>query len=106
MGGWCYVEVLKRCAKFDWVHQVVWLLVGFYLEVDEVCLVLDNLNSRTVGFLYLVFSAEKVCSLVRCLEFHYMSKYGSWFNVAEFELSALTCLCLGRRVPDVEAFNR
>lgn len=34
------------------------------------------------------------------IEIHYTPKHGSWLNVAEIELSALTLQCLNRRIPD------
>jgi hypothetical protein len=41
------------------------------------------------------------------LEIHYTPKHGSWLNVAEVELSALTSQCLGeRRIPSIEALNK
>ena len=32
------------------------------------------------------------------MEFHYTPKHGSWLNIAENELSALTTQCLTRRI--------
>ena len=34
------------------------------------------------------------------LEIHYTPKHGSWLNLAEIELSALSRQCLDRRIPD------
>jgi len=56
---------------------------------------MDNLNTHTVGSLYLVFSAEKARGLARRLEIHFTPKHGSWLNVAEHELSALTRVWIG-----------
>ena len=106
LGGWRRVEVLKRRTKFDWAYQVEWLLVEFYLKVEKVWLVLDNLNTRVLGSLYLVFPVEKVRSLARRLEFHCTPEHGSWFNVAELELSALTRQCLDGRMADIGALNK
>lgn len=39
------------------------------------------------------------------LEIHYTPKHGSWLNIAEIELSALSRQCLSRRIPDIEALN-
>ena len=36
------------------------------------------------------------------LEWHYTPKHGSWLNVAEVELSALSRQCLGRRIGAIE----
>ncbi|MCL2643796.1 MAG: IS630 family transposase [Candidatus Bathyarchaeota archaeon] len=106
LGGWRHVEALKRRTKLDWVHQVERLLLEFYPKAEKVRLVLDNLNTHVLSSLYLAFPAEKARSLARRLEFHYTPKHGSWFNVAELELSALTRQCLDRRIPDIEALNK
>jgi uncharacterized Zn finger protein len=66
---------------------------------------MDNLNTHTIGSLYLAFSAEKTRGLARRLEIHYTPKHGNWLNVAELELSALTRQCVDRRIPDIEALN-
>ena len=41
-----------------------------------------------------------VCRLVERLEIHHTPKHGSWLNIAEIELSALTKQCLDRHIPD------
>jgi len=106
LGGWRHVEALKRRTKLDWAHQVERLLLEFYPKAEKVRLVLDNLNTHVLSSLYLAFPAEKARSLARRLEFHYTPKHGSWLNVAELELSALTRQCLDRRIPDIEALNK
>ena len=38
---------------------------------------------------------------------HFTPKHGSWLNIAEIELSAMTTQCLGkRRIPSIEELNR
>ena len=103
--GWRHVEASKRRTKLDWAHQVEQLLLEFYPKAKKMRLVMDNLNTHTGGFLYLAFSAEKARSLARWLVIHYTSVHGSWLNVAELELSALTRQCLDRRIPDIETLN-
>jgi len=34
-------------------------------------------------------------------DIHYTPKHGSWFNMAEIELSVLKGQCLDRRIPDM-----
>jgi hypothetical protein len=43
--------------------------------------------------------------LARRLEIHYTPKHGSWLNIAEIELSAMTSQCLGRRIPSTDALS-
>ncbi len=67
-------------------------------------LVCDNLNTHTLGALYEAFDAERARSLVRRLELRHTPKHGSWLNIAECELSALTRQCIrGRRFETIEA---
>jgi hypothetical protein len=40
------------------------------------------------------------------LEIHHTPKHGSWLNIAEIELSALTGQCLDRRMPDIETLHK
>ncbi len=37
---------------------------------------------------------------------HYTPKKGSWLNMAELELSALSRICLSRRIPSIEEVDR
>jgi DDE superfamily endonuclease len=52
------------------------------------------------------FEPERARQLVRRIEFCYTPKHGSWLNVAENELSAMTRQCVdGRRFGDVETLQ-
>jgi hypothetical protein len=37
---------------------------------------------------------------------HYTPKKGSWLNIAELELSALSRICLSRRIKSIEDLDR
>ena len=39
------------------------------------------------------------------MEIHHTPKHGSWLNIAEIELSALTRQCLNRRIDDLDVLN-
>src|SRR5919199_1661058 len=45
-------------------------------------------------------AAERITVVLDKLKFHYTPKHGSWLNMAEIELSALSRQCLDRRIPD------
>jgi transposase len=45
-------------------------------------------------------------SFAQRLAIHYTPKHGSWLNVAEIELSAMTKQCLGRRIPNLESVTK
>lgn len=99
--GWRNVAVLERRTRKDWASQVAELLEVHYPNAPKVCLVMDNLNTHTISSLYQTFPASKARELAKRLEIHYTPKHGSWLNIAEIELSAMTAQCLGRRIPDI-----
>ena len=96
--GWRHAEATKQRTKVDWAHQVRDLFDGRYAGVPKVTLVMDNLNTHTTGSLYQAFPAPEARRLTKRLEIHHTPKHGSWLNIAENELSALTKQCLSRRI--------
>ena len=99
------VTVSRRRTRIDWANHVAHLLEVDYPNAPKVCLVMDNLNTHTISSLYEAFPAVRAHALARRLEIHYTPKHGSWLNIAEIELSALTSQCLGRRIPDMEVLS-
>jgi hypothetical protein len=65
-----------------------------------------NLSTHTISSLYETFAPEQALSLAKRLEIHYTPKHGSWLNIAEIELSALTIQCLSRRIASMEELQR
>ena len=63
---------------------------------------MDNLNTHNISSLYEAFPPEEAWSIAKRLEIHYTPKHGSWLNIAEIELSALTKQCLNRRIDSVD----
>jgi hypothetical protein len=104
--GWRHIEAVERRTKIDWANQIDLLLSEHYPDAERIRLVMDNLNTHTLGALYQAFPAEKARRLAKRLEFHYTPKHGSWLNIAEIELSAVTQQCLNRRIPDIETLNQ
>ena len=69
--------------------------------------VCDNLNTLTKGAFYEAFEPRRARSLVRRIAFCYTPKHGSWLNIAENELSALTRQCVSdRRFGDIETLRQ
>ena len=66
---------------------------------------MDNLNTHNITSLYEAFTPEKAFALAQRLEIHHTPKHGSWLNIAEIELSALTRQCLERRIADLDTLN-
>jgi hypothetical protein len=105
--GWRSVSIRKRRTKVDWALEVAELLRTRYAEVPKVILVCDNLNTHTKGAFYEAFPPVEARALVRRLDFRHTPKHGSWLNVAENELSAMTRQCLrGRRFGTVEELRK
>jgi hypothetical protein len=98
LAGWRQVTVRPQRTKIDWAIEVADLVRVRYALAEKVILVCDNLNTHTPGAFYEAFDAATARCLVKRLEFCHTPKHGSWLNVAECELSALTRQCVrGRR---------
>lgn len=106
LAGWRHVDAQPQRTKIDWAHQVRRLLTEDYPDAGTVVLVMDNLNTHTIGSLYEAFDPAEAYSLAQRLEIHHTPKHGSWLNIAEIELSALTRQCLDRRIADLQTLNR
>ena len=102
LAGWRAVPVTDRRTKVDWAQAVRALLDGRYRGVPTVTLVMDNLNTHTLGSLYEAFPPAEARRLAQRLEMHYTPKHGSWLNIAENELSALTRQCCSRRIGTIQ----
>jgi len=61
--GWRHIEATKQRTRIDWAHQVEQLLMVHYPEAEKIRLVMDNLNTHTLGSSYQAFPAEKARSL-------------------------------------------
>jgi len=99
------VVARQRRTRVDWAHEVEHLLTVDYPDAERVLLVMDNLNTHTIGSLYEAFDPVKARALAQRLEIHHTPKHGSWLNIAEIELSALTRQCLDRRIDDIDVLN-
>jgi hypothetical protein len=104
--GWRHVSVTERRTAVDWAHEVRELLEVHYPDAEYIRLVMDNLNTHRIASLYEAFEPEEARQLARRLEIHYTPKHGSWLNIAEVELSALSTQCLSQRIPDIETLTR
>ena len=101
LDGWRHVVASERRTKKDWALQIQELLEVHRPDAKRVRLVMDNLNTHTLSSLYETFSPDKALALAKRLEIHYTPKHGSWLNIAEIELNAMTKQCLGRRIDNI-----
>lgn len=103
--GWRRVQALSQRTRIDWAGQVKQLLNVDYPDAQTVVLVMDNLNTHGIASLYEAFEPQEAFALAQRLEIHHTPKHGSWLNIAEIELSALTRQCLDRRISDLDLLN-
>ena len=106
LAGWRHVAVTDTRRRADWAHFVRDLLDGRYRDAEKVVLVMDQLNTHSAASLYEAFGPAEAKRLADRLEIHYTPKHGSWLNMAEIELSALSRQCLGERVADKATLAR
>jgi len=92
------VRVTERRTRIDWAHFIRHLLESVYAGAEQIVLVMDNLNTHSIGSLYEAFDPVTARRLASRLEIHYTPKHGSWLNMAETELSILCRQCLDRRI--------
>jgi hypothetical protein len=105
--GWRKVSVRSQRTKVDWAIEIEELLRTKYASAEKIILVCDNLNTHTRGAFYETFPAEKARKIIRRIELRYTPKHGSWLNIAENELSAMTRQCLhNRRIGDIETLRQ
>ena len=99
------VSIREHKTAVDWATAGPQLVERQYPQADRIRLVCDNLNTHGIGSLYEAFPPEQARRLAARLELHYPPKHGSWLNIAEIDLSALTLQCLDRRIPDLETLR-
>lgn len=106
LAGWRKVSVREQRTKVDWALEMEQVIAERYCQGERIQLVCDNLNTHTIGAFYQAFEPEQARQLVRRIDFCYTPKHGSWLNIAENELSAMTRQCVnGRRFGDIDTLR-
>jgi hypothetical protein len=105
LGGKRYVSASPQRTRKDWAREVKFIVTEQYPLAEKVVLVMDNLNTHTLSSWYETFPAPEAFEIAQKLEIHYTPKHGSWLNIAEIELSAMTSQCLGRRIDTLEMLS-
>lgn len=107
LAGWRHAEARQRRTAVDWAQMIKWLVDEPYKNHKKIILVLDNLNTHTIASLYKAFLPSEALRIAKKLEIHFTPKHGSWLNMAEIELSALSIQCLGQdRIASIETLNK
>jgi hypothetical protein len=103
--GWRHVKVTDRRTAVDYAHALKDLADKHFPKAKKIVLVQDNLNTHKPASLYEAFPPAEA-SLVERFEWHYSPKHGSWLNMAESELGALSNQCLDRRIPEQKTLSK
>jgi hypothetical protein len=98
------VESSKQRTKLDYC-RFMQRVEALFPQAEKIVLVQDNLNTHTAGSFYENLPPEEAFDLRQRFEMHYTPKKGSWLNMAELELSALSRICLSRRIPSMEELD-
>jgi hypothetical protein len=98
------VETSRQRTKSDYC-RFMQRVVEMFPEASKVVLVQDNLNTHNASSFYENLPPADAFALTQRFEMHYTPKKGSWLNMAELELSALSRICLSRRISSVEELD-
>jgi hypothetical protein len=99
------VETSRQRTKADY-SRFMQRVAASYAGVEKVVLVQDNLNTHNASSFYQHLEPAAAFDLAQRFEMHYTPKKGSWLNMAELELSALSRICLSRRIGSLEELDR
>jgi hypothetical protein len=99
------VKVTERKTKQYWAYFLD-EIADQYETAEKITLVMDNLNTHDPGSFYETFPADKAKAIWDRFEFVYTPKHGSWLNMEEIELNALTGQCLKRRTDDIAVVRK
>jgi hypothetical protein len=100
--GWRKTLVNQERDRRPYARLIKQLVDQDFPDAVKIVLVEDNLNIHGPWSLYDVFPPEEAQRIANKIEWHYTPEHGSWLNMAELELSAMTRQCLGRRFDCVE----
>jgi hypothetical protein len=100
------LRITERRTALDFAHELRRIVMEDYPQAELVVLITDNLNTHTPAALYEAFTPEEARAITERIEWHYTPEHGSWLNMAEIELSALSSQCLNRRIESRQRLER
>lgn len=98
-------QVHARRTKQEYTIFCLALAV-IYPDAIKIRLVQDNLNTHDASAFYENLPADEAFALAERFEFCFTPKSASWLNMIEIEFSALSRLCLNRRIPTMEKLEQ
>jgi len=90
------VHAQRTKKEYTWFCQA---LAAQFPQALKIRLVQDNLNTHDTSAFYENLPADEAQALAERFEFYFTPKSASWLIMIEIEFSALTRLCLDRRIP-------
>ena len=99
--GFRLAQVHQRRTKKEYA-LFCQALAAVFPHATKIRLVQDNLNTHDTSAFYENLPADQALALAERFEFYFTPKSASWLNMIEIEFSALSRLCLDRRIPELE----
>jgi hypothetical protein len=103
--GFRLAQVHQRRTKKEYT-LFCQALAAEFPNANKIRLVQDNLNTHDISAFYENLPADEAQALADRFEFYYTPKSASWLNMIEIEFSALSRLCLARRIPTIQELER
>jgi hypothetical protein len=101
LAQWREVTVTERRAMRGFPHCLRDLVEIQYPDAEKIVLTMDNLNTHPLPSLHAAFEPPEARRLSERFEIHYTPKHGSWLNMAELGISAMSRQCLRCRIPAI-----
>ena len=101
-----FVKVSKHRTREDFAYCIKDLVDIHYAHAEKIVLVMDNLNTHSLGSLYEAFEPTEAKRIAEKLEIHYTPKHGSWLNMAEIEIGVMGRQCLSEYIPTIEQMKK
>ncbi len=98
-------EVFERRRKIEFAQHFQKVAAEFP-NAEKITVILDNLNTHNESSFYETFAAEEAKRLSDKFEFVYTPPKASWLNMIEIEFSAVSRLCLDRRIASKEKLEK
>ncbi len=99
------VEISRQRTKADYCCFKRKVAEKF-AEAERIVSIEDNLNTHNASSFYENLPPAEAFSLAQRFEYHHTPKKGSWLNMAELELSAISRICLSRRIGSIGELER
>lgn len=101
-----FVKVCEHRTREDFAKCIKELVDIHYAHAEKIVLVMDNLNTHSLGSLYEAFDPAEARRITDKLEIHHTPKHGSWLNMAEIEIGVMGRQCLSEYIPTMEQMKK